>query len=54
MRNIFILLLIVNTSVFAQELITSNSSFSKGLASWQFGVASYDEDTPDAEFRVVN
>ena len=54
MKKIFLLLLIVNTSVFSQELITNNSSFSKGLRSWQFGVASYDAETPDADFDVVS
>ena len=54
MKKILLLLLAINTTVFSQELITNNASFQKGLASWQFGVASYDEDTPDAEFEIVN
>lgn len=54
MKKILLLLFIVNASVFSQELITNNPSFSKGLSSWQFGVASYDEDTPDADFSVVS
>lgn len=54
MKKILLLLLAFSTSVFSQEQITSNPSFEKGLASWQFGVASYDEDMPDAEFEVVN
>lgn len=54
MKKILILLLTISTSVFSQEQLTSNASFEKGLASWQFGVASYDEDMPDAEFEVVN
>ena len=54
MEKILILLFIISTSVFSQESITNNASFEKGLASWQFGVASYDEDIPDAEFEVVN
>ena len=55
MKKIFILqlLLLINASIFGQELITDNPSFSKGLRSWQFGVASYDEDTPDAEFKII-
>lgn len=54
MKKILILLFAVNASMFSQELLLNNASFQKGLASWQFGVASYDEDMPDAEFEVVN
>lgn len=54
MKKILILLLAFNASVFSQEMITNNNSFKRELASWQFGVASYDEDTPDADFEVVN
>lgn len=53
MKKILILLLAINASVFSQEIISTNPSFEDGLSAWQFGVASYDEDTPDAEFEVV-
>ena len=43
MKKILILLLAFNASVFSQEMITNNNSFKRELASWQFGVASYDE-----------
>ena len=48
-----LLFLVASLPIFGQGLISSNASFEKGLNSWQFGVASYDEDLPDAEFEVV-
>lgn len=51
--NKLLLILLLSTATYAQNFISNNSSFKKGLSSWQFGVASYDNDTPDAEFDVV-
>ena len=44
---------IITTAIYSQNFISDNSSFKKGLSSWQFGVASNTNDTPDAEFEVV-
>jgi len=57
MKKIFVLLLLlINYSVFSQELISKNPSFQNGLTDWEYGVASLDggNDVPDAEFTVLN
>ena len=54
MKVQLLLLIVVSSSAFSQNLITNNASFESGLTGWEYGVASYDGDTPDASFETIS